>query len=216
MKKINWQYAFGEILIVIIGISIAFSMNKCAENSKNNELKLQYLNSIKNEIEIDKSVLQENIKDLDNKMGTIKNVMPLFNLKDPNQKRGIFKIFNILELSEFHPKDVTYQSMVNSGDFSLIEDFELKTAIETHYSNYKTILRDYERQEIIHKEYLGDYFIYKMDYDAMRAGKLGFTDEKLLKNILQSMIGSFRLKKEGSERGIKSCDSLLVILNKHL
>ena len=37
MKKIDWQYTFGEILIVIIGISIAFSLNKCSENQQNNE-----------------------------------------------------------------------------------------------------------------------------------------------------------------------------------
>ncbi len=39
MKKINWKYAFGEILIVIIGISIAFAMNKCATDSKNEKEK---------------------------------------------------------------------------------------------------------------------------------------------------------------------------------
>ncbi|TYA74879.1 DUF6090 family protein [Seonamhaeicola marinus] len=210
------RYALGEIIIVIIGISIAFSLNKCSENSKNEKLKLQYLQSLKNDLEIDKTNLTQNVKSLETKIETLEKVLPLFNLKDLKKKRGINQIFSIIELSEFHPKDITYQSMINSGDFSLIEDLSLKNAIENHYSGYKTILKDYERQLIIHKKYLGDYFIYNMDYDAMQKGGFGFKDENLLKNILLSMNGSFKIKKNASKRGITSCDSLLKVLNKAL
>ena len=216
MKKINWQYAFGEILIVIIGISIAFSINKCAEHSKDEKLKFQYLHSIKNDLEIDKSTLEANTEELERKIGVLQTVIPLFNSKDPKKRQGMRQIFSIMQLSDFNPKDITYQSMINSGDFSLIDDFDLKTAIETHYSDYKTILKDYERQEIIHKEYVGDYFIHKMDYDAMRQGELGFKDEELLKNILQSMQGAFIIKQKASQRGIKSCDSLIQLISAKL
>ncbi|MGC6431709.1 MAG: DUF6090 family protein [Jejuia sp.] len=216
MKKINWQYAFGEILIVIIGISIAFSMNKCAENSKNKTLKLQYLQSIKNDLEIDKSTLQSNSKELGRKIGVLHKVFPLFDSENPQERMGMRQIFSVMQLADFNPKDITYQSMINSGDFSLIDDFELKTAIETHYSDYKTILKDYERQETIHKEYVGDYFIHNIDYDAMRRGELGFKNEKLLKNILQSMRGAFMIKQQASERGVKSCDSLINLISSKL
>lgn len=216
MKKINWQYALGEVLIVIVGISIAFSMNKCAENTKNDKLKQQYLTSIKNDLEIDKATLETNTEELGRKIGVLQKVLPLFSATNTNEKNGLREIFSIMQLTDFNPKDITYQSMINSGDFSLIEDFELKTAIETHYSDYKTILKDYERQEIIHKEYVGDYFIHNMDYDAMRRGELGFMDEKLLKNILQSMRGAFIIKQKASERGIKSCDSLIKLISSEL
>ncbi|GAB1858813.1 hypothetical protein MHTCC0001_36570 [Flavobacteriaceae bacterium MHTCC 0001] len=46
----------------------------------------------------------------------------------------------------------------------------------------------------------------------MRTGAFGFNNEALLKNILQSMNGSFVIKKNATKRGIKSCDSLLAIL----
>ncbi|PKA82482.1 hypothetical protein ATE92_0612 [Ulvibacter sp. MAR_2010_11] len=73
-------------------------------------------------------------------------------------------------------------------------------------------MKDYERQEIIHKEYLGNYFIHNVDYDAMRSGQFGFRDEKLLKNIIQSMHGAFQLKLNATKKGIESCDSLLAVL----
>ncbi|WOD44219.1 DUF6090 family protein [Hwangdonia lutea] len=213
MKK-QFKYAIGEILIVIVGISIAFSINKYAEIQKNNALKKQYLENIKSDIEIDKQHLQNNYDAIETKITTLNEVIPLLNTDTSVSGKSIFKIFKVFSLTEFYPKDITYQTMINSGDFKLIDDFGLKTAIEEHYSNYKSILKDYERQEIIHKDYLGKYMIYDMDFDAMRKGASGLKDEKLFKNILQSMSGSLLIKKSATERGIKSCDSLLNILNK--
>lgn len=40
------------------------------------------------------------------------------------------KIFEIVNLIDFTPKDNTYQTLINSGDLKLIDNFELKTAIE--------------------------------------------------------------------------------------
>ncbi|MFD1162848.1 DUF6090 family protein [Hwangdonia seohaensis] len=213
MKK-QFKYAIGEILIVIVGISIAFSMNKCAEIQKNDALKKQYLENIKSDVEIDKQHLKNNSDAIESKIKTINEVIPLLDTGTPASGKSIYKIFNVFNLTEFYPKDITYQTMINSGDFKLIDDFGLKTAIEEHYSNYKSILKDYERQEIIHKDYLGNYMVFNMDFGAMRKGESGLKDEKLFKNILQSMSGSLIIKKSATERGIKSCDSLLTVLNK--
>ena len=214
MKK-QFRYALGEILIVIVGISIAFSLNKCADNTKDEKLRAQYLTSLKGDLEIDRQHLQDNVTAIEDKIGALSQILPLLNTDAENKNSVIPNLLfrKVAGLSSFVPKDITYQTMVNSGDFRLINDFELKTAIETHYAGYKTILKDYERQETIHKEYFGPYLIDYADYDAMRRGELGLTNEKRLKNILQSMQGAFYFKKSASERGIKSCDSLMKILD---
>jgi hypothetical protein len=212
MKK-QFKYAIGEILIVIVGISIAFSMNKCAEYKKNEADKKQYLDNITSDVEIDKKNLEANFEVIGKKIEALNEVIPLINTDSPEKIKSIRKIFSVFTLTEFYSKDITHQTMINSGDFKLIDDFNLKTAIEEHYSNYKSILKDYARQETIHKEYLGSYLINNADYDAMRKGEFGFNNEKLFKNILQSMSGSLIIKKNATERGIKSCDSLLAVLN---
>ncbi len=212
MKKINWHYTLGEILIVIIGITIAFSMNRCAENAKNNEERKQYIINLKDDIEDDKKQLEENLKIIDQKIATVSEVIPIVNSDQENKLEIIGKIFSIADITSFTPKDNTYQTLINSGDFKLINDFETKKAIEEHYSNYDLMKKDYERQENIHKEYLGPYFINNADYDAMRQGKFGFSNEKLLKNILQSMLGSFTYKRKATQMGIESCDRLLQVL----
>ena len=138
MKKIKWRYALGEILIVIIGVTIAFSMNKYAESSKDNALKEQYLQSLKNDIESDKLQLQENIKELTVKLGTIDSIVPHLDPDSTIKPHIGQKIFKASVLVEFNAKDITYSTLVNSGDFKLINDLALRTIIEEHYSkNYK-------------------------------------------------------------------------------
>uniref|UniRef100_UPI00351454AC DUF6090 family protein n=1 Tax=Psychroserpens sp. XS_ASV72 TaxID=3241293 RepID=UPI00351454AC len=213
MKKINWQYTLGEILIVIIGITIAFSMNKCSELKTNETLKTQYLSNIKQDIEADKKTLQENANAIGAKIQTLNGFMPLLNTENPEKIKRTQELFSVFGLSSFFPKDITYQTMVNSGDYKLIDDFKIKSAIESHYSSYKSILKDYERLEIIHREYLGDYLINHVNYDLMRQGQFAFQDETLLKNILQSIYGALIIKKNATERGIENCNGMLSTLS---
>ena len=209
MKKINFRYAFGEILIVIIGISIAFSINKYADNTKTNKLRNQYLINLRKDIEADKNQLESNIKMIDAKIQITQEILPLLNSSNNNSKMKVFQIANLVN---FTPQDITYQTLINSGDLNLINDFDLKTNIEKHYAGYKVLLKAYERQEAIHKDYLGKYFIENVDYDKMRKGESGFSNQKLLKNIVQSISGSLMIKKQASELAINSCDSLLQVL----
>ena len=46
----------------------------------------------------------------------------------------------------------------------------------------------------------------------MKRGEFGFKNKQLFKSILQSITGSLIIKNNATERGIKSCDSLIVML----
>ena len=216
MKKVNWNYTIGEVLIVIIGITIAFSLNKCSEDSKNSALKSQYLTNLKMDIESDKAQLLINIKELEAKINDAVSILPYLNTDSTNKMQIVGKVFNIIGLSHFSPQDITYQTLINSGDLKLIDNFDLKASIERHYSNYDEMLKSYLRQEAIVKEYIGNYLINHADYDKMPKGEFPFTNEKLLKNIVQSMRGSFLLKINATKDGVASCDTIIGVINKSL
>nr|WP_321231680.1 DUF6090 family protein [uncultured Psychroserpens sp.] len=211
MKK-EIRYAFGEILIVIIGISIAFSMDKCADNSKNETQKQQYISNLRQDIEADKIQLEANLIKINEKVEICTSLIPILGSNDPQKHEKLKGVYAIANLTNFTPEDYTHQTLVNSGDLKLMNDFELKSDILKHYSIYKEIQKAYQRQEIINKDYLGNYFIYQTDYDLIPEGKSPFKDEKLLKNIIQSIRGSFMIKKDATQRGINSCDSILKVL----
>ncbi len=105
---------------------------------------------------------------------------------------------------------------MNSGDLKLITNFDLKTAIQEHYRNYSSLEQDYDRMVNISTKYIADYFIYNMDMDTYRRGGKAFTDERLLKSIMQSMFGAVDLKIKSTEKSLQSCETILTKLNKEI
>ena len=217
MNKITWRSALGEILIVIIGITIAISMNKCAEDNRNNVLKTQYLESLQSDIESDRLQLQENVTRLKTKLKAIDSIVRYLNIEPEGRSIIGRRLFEVSTLVEFIPKDVTYSTLINSGDMKLLNDLSLKTSIEEHYSkNYKKLSRDYKRMENIHQKYLADYYIDYINYDDTIEGGLDFQNKKRLGNILYSMQGAIYIKIVVTDESIESCDATLNEITKVL
>lgn len=201
-------------MIVIIGITIAFSMNKCSENSKEVKLKNQYLENLRKDITINKNTLVENIIELNKKSEQAKNILQHLN---SDEKMSIISdVFQVSSLVPFNIEESTYHTLINSGDLSLINDLELKTAIQKHYNTYELIKRDYQRQEAIQKKYLADYYIYEINYADFGKNIFPFKNERLLFNIIQSKSGAYMLQISASKKGVDSCNDILQILDEAL
>ncbi|WP_074408917.1 MULTISPECIES: DUF6090 family protein [Aquimarina] len=214
MKKINWQYTLGEILIVIVGITIAFNLNQCAEEKKDKNLRDTYLENLKIDILADKEELTKNLKTLVKYKKDAETIAKVLNDTTIENYTITTKVFSISPLIEFTPQDITYKTLVNSGDFTLFNDISLKSAIQKHYSSdLQKVTKAYERQEIIHREYLGKYYIYNSDFDKMKKKEFPFEDVRLLKRIVQSLGGAYTIQISATEMAITHCDSILKLIN---
>lgn len=212
-KKINWQYAIGEIIIVIIGITIAFTLNKWGENAKDRVAKQQYLTSLMVDLDNEIEHLKENIARFQGKKSDIEAIFPYLYGRQEGRDSISRKIFDLAGVINFHPNDVTYKTLINSGDLSLFEDFELKKALENHYSDHTLIEQDYQRQHHINEAYFADLMIYNIDYDKLRRGDYSFMDDPLLKSIVQSLYGTYGIAIESSQKGIARCEALKAVLH---
>jgi len=209
MKKLKWGYIIQEILIVIIGISIAFALNNWQANQADAKLQQQYLDNLVFDIQQELEQLEINKQEMQAKLGLIRQVRPLLNNANTRKDTVARKIFEIAKSVSFHPVNATYQTLINSGDMKLIDDFELRRSIEEHYSLHKIILRNYDRLDNIYKEYLGRFFIYDIDFGAMRQGNFDFLENPLLSNIINSIEGSYYIALQGNERCRASNQALL-------
>ncbi|WP_179336825.1 DUF6090 family protein [Winogradskyella ludwigii] len=216
MAKTTWKYTLREIIIVIIGISIAFSMNKCAENVKDSKLKNQYLTNLKSDIEADKIQLEKNIKAIDKKIAICEDIIPVLNSEKNQDMRLLNNIFEIVKYENFRPKSITYKTLINSGDLKLIEDFKLKTVIQQHYSDYEEMADAYIRHTSLIKDYLGNYLVNHADYDQIQYGKDPFLDEIKLKNIVRALLTTFDEKKNATKFNAESCDILIAEIDSAL
>lgn len=212
MKNVKWRYALGEILIVILGISIAFSMNKYAEEKRDKKLKNQYVESLIGDLEADKEQLVQITSSMRQKLETISPLLSKLNSDLPEKQKLIKNIMSGAIIYQFIPSKATYNTLVNSGDLKLIENIELKKEIDDHYSKQYELLKNAnDRVENINKKYLADYFIYEglssISFNAKEA--FNFKNESLLKEIYNSTFYAVKFKIGVAESTQKSCEDLI-------
>ena len=209
MTKINWRYTFGEILIVMVGISLAFTLNNLKDYYKNQEIEYQYLVALKSDIEDEIKHIEQLDSIMNLKVKSIRQSRPHFGRKLPGRDTIISKIFFVAKNVNFSPKNITYQTLINSGDMNLISNFELRKSIEEHYSLHKTISKNFDRLDNIYRTYLGDFFIRELDFGKIRTGNFDFVDNSLFASIFNSLDGSYQFALEANQTCLKSSKQLL-------
>jgi hypothetical protein len=173
LQKINWKYAIGEIAIVIIGITIAFALNNFADDKKDRQAKKQYLQSIVADLDNEKNHLEDNISLFKSKISIINSLFPYLYGKKDGRDSVHNNIFLLAQIVHLNKHDVTYKTLVNSGDLGLFNDFDLKKALENHYSVQSAMALDYKRQNAILENHLGYFMIENMDFYAVHKGDYG-------------------------------------------
>ncbi|UOY06543.1 DUF6090 family protein [Muricauda sp. SCSIO 64092] len=216
MERNNLKYTLREILIVIIGITIAFSMNKCSDNIKNKRLLKEYMKNIRSDIAMDKEQLAKNSLAIETKITICNQMIQLLNAESEENLELLGMAFEVLKYESFNPENITYRTLINSGDLKLLDDFELKTAIQRHYANYETVQDIYLKHRSLIRDYLGNYMINYADYDKFAKGELPFLDRSRLKNIIRALLTTLNEKKEAAQIGMDSCEALLLVLEQSL
>ena len=136
------SYAIGEIILVVIGILIALSINNWNEAQKNKAVEQQLLTSLLQELETNLDILaktvETNTKIIESSIAIGKFTgpsLPILNEKELSQNMvGAFKY-----ASRYVPNKGTYDEISNSGKLSLISDPSLRKAISELQSQLELV-----------------------------------------------------------------------------
>lgn len=139
MKDIKWLNHIIELVIVILGISIAFSINKYSENRKELKREVLFLESFLDEI-------NEDIPELDTTMVKVNLIKQSLGkliavIENNNQNRDSLKEYigsGIYSIYAQDPKTTTFESLQSSGNLDIIQNFELRKEI----INYNRLIED--------------------------------------------------------------------------
>ncbi len=159
MKKIklnlnvDWKSKIIDLLIVIVGISIAFKLNTWNESIKTDLEAKNYIESFYEENKTNQANLasalkysQSNIKKID----TLKQILQSKNYADKKIRNLTLRM---LSQSSFTPSITTMENVTASGEFKFIKDIELRRKI---INTYKSFNRTLKLEEILF-EYTNDY-----------------------------------------------------------
>jgi len=213
-------YAIGEIVLVVIGILIALSINNWNENHKNQSKEKTVLSAIHNEFTINKSQLDTVTfyhKLALESCGKLISMFPL-----DRKRHNLDTIAKHLEYSvqtwTFNPSQSSIVGLINSSSIDIIRNEELRELLVS----WQDFVLDYQEDELI-----GRKVIYE-NFDELVSGKIDFNfnfkDNRYDLNILESLELEYviylrkgtleNILKDGQHETLENCINRIIELTK--
>jgi hypothetical protein len=164
------KYAVGEIILVVIGILIALSLNNWNENRKNRLSESEYYCKLLADLELDRENIAALYKESENKIETSKRLLLDLNTKNKDKSFLLNNYLQALRTNPFVPSKVAITDIVSSGKLNLLINDALKNDLLRYYGELDKLLyqleinqsRSLERVFLYddHLQFGGQYFEY--------------------------------------------------------
>jgi hypothetical protein len=131
-----FKYAIGEIVLVVIGILIALSINNWNETNKNEREQIVFLNNLKNDLKNDLIQLDQILKLQKEKLSTVNELKDqLLSIKDFEKIEQLF-VKLTSDNNTYFPNTGSYTTSVSSGKIASLNPSSLRIAITNLYERY--------------------------------------------------------------------------------
>ena len=173
------KYAIGEIILVVIGILIALSINNWNDNRKNRISERELLDNIhrdfvQNKIQFD-TVKAINYRNL----AILNSQIALFPIERDSAKIAAFQSYPRRKAISYNPYSSSIKSVINSNSLELIQDEELRK----YLVSWEDVLLDYQEEEIAYFKFMHEQF---WPYVREKFDFLG-RDQEMIKNAFSSI-----------------------------
>lgn len=189
MKSINWKDHFVSLLVVILGISVAFYLEGYREGKSADKLSAQYLISLSEDLEEDRKLL-DTLNAVNERL--LANLVKLSNASvgapvDLDSLAGF--MYSIMYNPPFTPQSTSYESMKSSGQMDLLSDFEVRKKVVELYEQYYSGMGQFDAAIAEHlRDFVKPYFVENARYVGPNR-----LDEAILNNPqFRNMIFSYR------------------------
>lgn len=180
-------YAFGEIVLVVLGILIALQINAWNKEKQSRELEIKILKEINSNLNFDLSEIEFDVALMDSIDKSCGSALhEIENLSSPSKYFG-YDLTKIKATPHFDPNRSGYELLVSKG-VELIRSDSLRKEISIHYetkypyyAKYENeridfVKQNYEEYSMKYVSYFGDtsFFFYatgvvsQEDYNAIR------------------------------------------------
>jgi Family of unknown function (DUF6090) len=133
IKRINFKYFLSELLIVVVGILIAVSLNSWSEDNADKNREQFYLKSLKADFEQTlNSLIEINNQNLESKAAVQRMIAVI---EHPNVKHSTDSLKNyfrnLFGFNRFVPASGTYKEIISSGSLQILTNDELRIALSS-------------------------------------------------------------------------------------
>ena len=151
-----FKYAFGEIILVVIGILIALQINNWNEQRIKNNLKYQYTVSMISDLKLDIKKIEEYQNYNKNEIEAMDTLATYIQqeVKDVMQLNDLSFSLNLGILSRLNTS--TYEALINSGNADLYKQ-EIRNELIRHHGYQSSYLKSAELNNSVFYETMNSY-----------------------------------------------------------
>ena len=165
------RYAIGEIVLVVIGILIALSINNWNENRKNKIIENTYIENIKTDLIINLVSLEKFIAKREETVKSVGVILEFFNEQRPLDINEFnFYCLTVMDWNPFEQHDNTYQELLNSGKLSILTNKTIKDSLQNMQTSFKSIQFIESEMEEDYERYLYEPFFSTIDLETSLKG----------------------------------------------
>jgi hypothetical protein len=209
-------YAIGEILLVMIGILLAFQVSKWNDNRIKRNSELIYYQNIKEQIINDKNLILNQIEFNNQYLSQFKFANIILETNNRSELDTLGQIIkNLTQFSDFDRKGNIYETLVNSGEIKLLKNNEIVNIIrilEERY-NYVNRMENMHQEVVMYSVPIISEIIKFSSAEIMQPEK---AYSYQFQNIFQSMIGIMEEKNHTYSTAINFIDDTLELIDKEL
>lgn len=157
-----FKYAIGEIILVVIGVLIALSINNWNENRKNSIKEIQFLEGFKNDLMANKTELNRVIRKAEITSNSSDSILKLKRreLESLGIKSFVRFMMDAAGFAVCQTQEGTIQGIMGSGNLDVISNDSIRLAIGSWQANLKDV-REWEELDkntyAIYNEYLENH-----------------------------------------------------------
>jgi Family of unknown function (DUF6090) len=189
-------YAFGEIVLVVIGILIALQINNWNDKRIQRSKEIQYLKNIRKDLKLNISELEKYIKDRTSQIESANLVLEYFEGKPLTDPELLYDhAVNIYTWKLYFQTNNTFQELINTGNLAVISNDSIRNALLDLESLYQVM-----KAEEGHFRYDSEVTLFEPAYRTQDTNKL-------LKNFVYRATNG----QQGRSSKIKSDDLKLML-----
>ncbi len=130
-NKLNWGYVLGEILVVVVGITIAFYVDAWWERRQEQARETEYLVGLQQDFEANRRLLGAAIAGQRNGLAAAEALLAMIHAdaEAPSTDSLNVLIIHAFFMHSFDPVTLTYDDLINSGGIKVIRDDSLRIAL---------------------------------------------------------------------------------------
>ena len=134
-------YAVGEILLVMIGISLAFQVSNWDDNRIKQQAEIRYYQNIRDQIADDGRLIHTQLDFNNRYMAQFRYANEILESNDRSRMDTLGLIIgNLTQYSDFDRQGNIYENMVNSGEVKLLRNHDIINGLRLleekyHYTN---------------------------------------------------------------------------------